>query len=207
VRLLSVGRAVEKKGFEDLLEALALLPAHRHWHLEHIGGGDRLPALKAAAERLGLSQRITWRGALAQQDVLKAYRGADLFVLPARIASDGDRDGLPNVLVEAQSQRLACVSTAVSAIPEFIVDGETGCLVPPGETAALAAAIDALIVDPNRRADLGRAGEARVRSSFDAQSGLAQLARLFPPAVQPTSTAGGVTANGTPARAAVEAAQ
>ncbi len=185
VRILSVGRAVEKKGFDRLLDALARLPANLRWNFVHIGGGNRLAALKARAADLGLEERVTWRGALAQADVLAAYRNADLFVLPSRIAADGDRDGLPNVLVEAQSQRVACISTAVSAIPEFIEDGVTGCLVPPDDIEALAEKITALARDPERRERLGAAGERRVRDHFDADNGLAQLIALFPGHVQP----------------------
>jgi glycosyltransferase involved in cell wall biosynthesis len=185
VRLLSVGRAVEKKGFDRLLDALAQLPPDLSWRFTHVGGGDHLVALKAQAQRLGIADRITWRGALAQADVLEAYRNADLFILPSRIATDGDRDGLPNVLVEAQSQRLACISTAVSAIPEFIEDGRTGCLVPPDDVEALAGSITVLAGDPERRARLGAAGERRVRDHFDAEHGLAQLVALFPAPVQP----------------------
>ncbi len=185
VRLLSVGRAVEKKGYADLLHALSALPDGLHWRFEHIGGGGGLGALKALGQQLGLADRITWSGARAQDDVRAAYRRADLFILPSKIAADGDRDGLPNVLVEAQSQRLACLSTSVSAIPEFIEDGVTGCLVPPAEPDRLADAITSLARDPARRAALARAGEARVRTEFDAEQGLAALARLFPNHVQP----------------------
>ena len=187
VRLLSVGRAVEKKGFDRLLDALAQLPPDLSWRFMHVGGGDHLVALKAQAQRLGIVDRIAWRGALAQADVLEAYRNADLFILPSRIAADGDRDGLPNVLVEAQSQRLACISTAVSAIPEFIEDGRTGCLVPPDDVEALAGSITVLAREPERRARLGAAGERRVRDHFDAEHGLAQLVALFPAPVQPRS--------------------
>ena len=111
VRLLSVGRAVEKKGYDDLLAALALLPPDLAWRLVHIGGGTLAARLKDAARRHGLDDRIEWRGARPQPEVLAAYRDADLFVLAAKIGRDADRDGLPNVLMEAQSQRLACVST------------------------------------------------------------------------------------------------
>ena len=138
VLILSVGRAVAKKGYDDLLEALALLPADLEWRFVHIGGGALAAALRLQAERLGLSRRIEWRGAMPQPEVLAAYREADLFVLASKVAKDGDRDGLPNVLIEAQSQRLACVSTDVSAIPELIEQNVTGLLVPPGNPIALA---------------------------------------------------------------------
>ncbi len=179
VRLLSVGRAVAKKGYDDLLAALALLPPGLNWRLVHIGGGALAGRLKRQAARLGLAERIEWRGPLAQPEVFAAYREADLFVLAAKVARDGDRDGLPNVLIEAQSQGLACLATDLSGIPELIVDGETGVLVPPGEPAALARALAALIADPARRARLGRAGEARVRREFDMAAGIDMLAARF----------------------------
>ena len=187
VMLLSVGRAVAKKGYDDLLAALALLPKELNWWFIHIGGGTLARSLKDEAARLGLAGRIEWCGARPQPEVLAAYRAADLFVLAAKIAPDGDRDGLPNVLVEAQSQRLACVATRLSGIPELIEDEATGLLVPPGDPAALAGALVRLIGDPDLRAHLGAAGEARVRATFDADIAIEALARRFglEPAVAP----------------------
>ena len=179
VVLLSVGRAVAKKGYDDLLAAMALLPPDLHWRLVHIGGGPLARPLKREAARLGLSDRIEWRGARPQPEVLAAYRAVDLFVLAAKTAPDGDRDGLPNVLLEAQSQRLACVATRLSGIPELIEDGRTGVLVPPADPKELAAAIAALIRDPERRERLGAAGEARVRGEFDLVAGIDLLAVRF----------------------------
>jgi glycosyltransferase involved in cell wall biosynthesis len=176
VRLLSVGRAVEKKGYDVLLDALARLPKDLHWRLTHIGGGELRPKLKAKAAALGLEGRIDWLGSRTQEEVLAASRTADLFVLASRIADDGDRDGLPNVLMEAQSQGLPCLSTDVSGVPELIRDGETGCLVPPGDPAALATALASLIGDPARRHALGSAGAARVRAAFDHDAAIDRLA-------------------------------
>lgn len=179
VRLLSVGRAVPKKGFDRLLDALARLPDGLTWHWTHIGGGKELGALKEQAGRLAIGDRVTWRGAAAQSAVIEACREADLFVLPSRVAEDGDRDGLPNVLMEAQSQRLCCLATDVSAIPELIEDGVTGALVPPDDGAALTSALEALIRDPARRARLAAAGEERVRSRFDHRTAIGTLADLL----------------------------
>jgi glycosyltransferase involved in cell wall biosynthesis len=179
VVILSVGRAVAKKGYDDLLDALSMLPAGLEWRFVHVGGGALGAALRRQAQRLGLSHRIEWRGALAQPEVLAAYRQADLFALPCKIAKDGDRDGLPNVLVEAQSQGLACVSTNISAVPELVQHGVTGLLTPPGNPAALAAALTSLIRDPATRARLGVAGERRVRDLFSMAPGIDLLAQRF----------------------------
>lgn len=179
VRLLSVGRAVEKKGFDTLLDALAALPAGLHWRWIHIGGGELREQLQTQAGRLGLSGRIEWRGAQSQAAVLAAYREADIFVLPSRVAADGDRDGLPNVLMEAQSQALPVVSTPVSGIPELVEDGKTGILVPPDDAPALSGALKTLIAGANRRKQLGKAGAARIRREFSHEAGIAALAVKF----------------------------
>jgi glycosyltransferase involved in cell wall biosynthesis len=179
VVVLAVGRAVEKKGFDDLLAALARLPASLDWRFEHVGGGPLLPALQAQAAALGIAQRIAWHGPLAQPQVLERYRAADVFALPSRIAADGDRDGLPNVLMEAQSQRLPCVATAVSGIPELIDDTRTGLLVPPRDVDALARALAALIGDADLRRRLGDAGCERTRVSFDVERGIDRLVERF----------------------------
>jgi glycosyltransferase involved in cell wall biosynthesis len=179
VMLLSVGRMVAKKGYDDLLEALALLPAGLAWRFVHIGAGGEHARLVRQAERLGLADRITWRGALPQPEVLAAYREADIFVLASKIVKSGDRDGLPNVLLEAQSQALACVATAVSGIPELIRHQREGLLAPAGDPAALAALLETLIRDPAQRLRLGRAGQERVRKAFDMRAGIAALALRF----------------------------
>ena len=111
--------------------------------------------------------------------MLAAYREADIFVLASKIAPDGDRDGLPNVLMEAQSQGLACIATELGGIAELIKDEATGLLIAPGDPAALAAALTRLIRDPALRARLGAVGERRVRAEFDAGATIGLLARRF----------------------------
>lgn len=179
IRLLSVGRAVEKKGFDVLLNALADLPRDIHWRWHHIGQGPILKALRAQAERLGINDRIIWHGAQRQSEVIEQYRNCDLFVFPGKRASDGDQDGLPNVLMEAQTQALACLSTRFSAIPELIRDGETGWLVEPDDVASLRAALQTSIRNPKLREQIGRAGYDRVRAHFQAESGIAEIASLL----------------------------
>jgi glycosyltransferase involved in cell wall biosynthesis len=188
VMLLTVGRAVEKKGLDILLAALPKLD-HLHWRWVHIGGGPQRKDLARRATELGLSNRIDWLGAQDQEVVLEHYRAADIFVLPCRVARDGDRDGLPNVLVEAQSQALACISTKVAGVPELIEDEETGLMVAPDDADALAKALQRLIVDPPLRRRLGKAGAARVRQHFDHGVGIARLATLLggPPGLAPAA--------------------
>lgn len=179
VRIVSVGRAVAKKGYGDLLAALARLPEGLAWRFIHIGGGALSKELKARAAELRISERIDWHGAQPQTEVLAALRQADLFVLAAKVAADGDRDGLPNVLMEAASQRLCCLSTDVGGIGELILSGETGLLVPPGDPAALADALARLMAAPDLRERYGAAAEARLRASFGMDAGIDMLEHLF----------------------------
>ncbi|MBT3915765.1 MAG: glycosyltransferase [Rhodospirillaceae bacterium] len=179
VRILSVGRAVEKKGYADLLAALALLPKDLNWHLVHVGGGPLINKLKRAAAGWGIADRITWLGSQSQEEVTVQYQEADFFVLASLVAGNGDRDGLPNVLMEAQSQGLACLSTIVSAIPELIENEATGLLVEPSNIKMLAEKLTVLIQNPQHRAKLGEAGAENVRTSFDFKSCMTKLYPLF----------------------------
>ena len=176
VVILSVGRKVEKKGYDDLLNALAMLPAGLHWRFEHVGAGDLSDVLKAQAASLGLADRCLWRGAQPQKAVFEALARADLFVLASKRAADGDQDGLPNVLMEAAHQGLPLVSTLAAAIGEFVQDGETGLLVPPAAPGELSAALARMIADPGLRQRLAqRAGEV-VRTRFSYEAGVEWIA-------------------------------
>ena len=177
LRLVSVGRLVAKKGYDDLLEALARLPDDLDWFFTQIGGGELSGALSARARELGLADRIEWRGKRDQTEVIAALREADLFVLPSKIADDGDRDGLPNVLMEAASQKLAILSTRVSAIPEFIEDRVHGQLVEAGDPDALAAALQELAGDPAAREALAEAAYDRLAAEFGMERGIDLLDR------------------------------
>jgi glycosyltransferase involved in cell wall biosynthesis len=177
IELVTVARAVEKKGLDILLEALSMLPPDIDWRWRHIGGGPLLPKLRGAAERLGIAGRVSWLGALAFDDVLAALRRADLFCFASRVAADGDRDGIPNVVAEAMSQCLPVVAARAGAVDELVEDGRTGILVPPDDPGALATAIAGLIRDPERRRAMGRAGRSVIETSFTAGPGIARIAR------------------------------
>ena len=174
--MMSVGRLVEKKGFDTLIDALALLPDGLDWHWTHIGGGALDAVMRARAQAAGVSDRITWRGACDQPDVIAAMRSADLFVLPSRIAADGDRDGLPNVLMEAASQLLPILSTPVSAIPEFITDGVHGLLA-QDTPQAFADGMLRIATDPALGPQLAEAAHRRLHAEFTMAPGIAHLAK------------------------------
>ncbi len=194
LRLLCVGRLVAKKGHDDLLAALAALPPALHWRLDLVGGGELRAEIEARVAGLGLSERVAFHGALAQPAVVAAMRAADLFVLPAKQAAGGDRDGLPNVLMEAASQELPILATAFAGTPEFIADGTHGVLVPPGAPDRLAAALARLAGDPALRRRLAAASRARLLGAFAMEAGIALIAGrlgasagLAPPAPVPVS--------------------
>lgn len=181
VRLLSVGRAVEKKGYPDLLRALASLPAPLHWELTHVGGGNDLEKLKNQSDDLNLSDKIQWLGAQPHSLVVEKLRDSEIFVLPSRKGADGDMDGLPNVLMEAASQKLASVSTDFSSIPEFLQHQVSGLLVPPQDSDALAAALLETITKPDVRNDFAEAAHTRLNQSFQMHQSIDDLVNKFQP--------------------------
>jgi glycosyltransferase involved in cell wall biosynthesis len=179
VRIVSIGRTVAKKGFADLLQALAALPSNLHWRFAHVGGGELLNSLKAQARQAGIADKVAFLGSKAQPDIIALLREADLFVLPSKKAASGDRDGLPNVIMEAASQRLPIVATDFAGIPEFVRSGVEGQLVPPGDWEALSNAINLLARDPEQRRILGAAAFERLRRDFSMEGGIDVLENRF----------------------------
>lgn len=177
--ILSVGRAVPKKGYDILVQALSRIPKNIPWRFVHIGGGELLADLDDLGHQLGIADKLEWRGSAPQEEVISALRQAGIFTLASRITADGDRDGLPNVLVEAQSQRLPVVSTVISAIPELIADGINGLLVPPEDPIALSNALIHLLTHPAEAREMGRQGEIRVRQEFELQQCITTLSAKF----------------------------
>lgn len=174
--ILSVGRLVEKKGFDVLIDACALL---RQWGIdfrcEIIGNGEKAGALKAQIERLGLQKQVKLLGAKPQDKVLQAYRRATLFALPCTIAADGNRDGLPTVLLEAMATGLTAVSTHLVGVPEIITHGQNGLLVPPNNSHALAQSLAHLLQNPDVRQQLGAAGREKATAVFNVRHNVGQL--------------------------------
>ena len=166
--ILSVGRLVPKKGFDDLIAACAALrDAGTDFRCRIVGEGPLRGELEACISLAGLSGIVTLEGAMTHAKLIALYGTADLFALAPRIAEDGDRDGIPNVLAEAMAIGVPVVSTSVSGIPELVRNDETGLLVSPRDPAALAQAMGALLADPARAARLAAAGRARLEGAFD----------------------------------------
>jgi len=180
--ILAVARLIEKKGFGDLIRACQILRQRgRAFRLEIIGGGPLRRALEARAAELGIRDSVIFLGAQPQEFVRKAYQRAAVFALPCVVTAEGDRDGIPTVLLEAMASEVPVVSTTVSGIPELVESGRDGLLVPPGSPAMLADAIDQLLLDNNLRRNLGRAGRAKVSERFSIHRSTEQLVRLFQP--------------------------
>ena len=177
--ILSIGRLVEKKGFDILLKALSLLPNEINWKLEHIGNGPLSKELKTLSRRLGLQKKINWNGTLTQENISKFYQVADIFVLASKITNSGDRDGIPNVLMEAQSQGIACISTKLPSIEELIINNASGILVESGSTFELKEAMINLIMNPDIRKKIGYAGQTRIKENFSMHVGIEKLSKLF----------------------------
>ncbi len=176
LKLLSVGRLVEKKGYDRLIAALSLLPENVAWQLTHIGGGALKDALQQQAIASQVADRIDWLGEREQPDVVQAMRDADVFILPSRIAADGDRDGLPNVLMEAASQKLPIIATSVSAIPEFL-QHDVHALLADDSAEALAAAMVELAQQPSKRVAMAEAAYQRLVDDFGMDAGIKVLDR------------------------------
>jgi len=169
-RILAVGRLVEKKGFPLLLEACGRLKGKLHFCCEIIGEGPLEGLLRTAAARRGAGDVMTFSGALAHRAMPQAYERADVLAVPSVIAPNGDRDGLPNVILEAMASGLPVVASRLSGIPEAVEDARTGLLCPPGDSAALADAIYRILTDSALRAACAAQARKLVEEKFDAST-------------------------------------
>jgi glycosyltransferase involved in cell wall biosynthesis len=179
-RIISVGRLVPFKGFENLVDACAELARRGFDFVCHIvGDGPLRDRLGAKIDMLNLSSRINLLGSLSQRAVLEKIQAADIFALASVIDAQGASDVLPTVILEAMASARPVVSTRLAGIPELVVDGETGVLVSPGDTAALTRALEQLLRDPELRLRYGRAGRARIEQHFRIEDTVAPLLKLF----------------------------
>jgi glycosyltransferase involved in cell wall biosynthesis len=179
-RILSVGRLVPKKGYDDLLRALKLLDsAGFDFQFIHIGSGEMEQAIRRMVGELRLTERVQLLGTLPHSRVIEHYRSAHCFALACKVAPDGDRDGIPNVLAEAMAIGVPVVATSVSAISELVSNGQTGTLVQPDDPDELMYAIKYVLT---RRTgldlQLARARQ-KVEEDFDNRRCISRLYTLF----------------------------
>lgn len=180
--LLSVGRLVEKKGFDYLVQACSLLKAKgRQFQCQIVGGGDDDVKAKLVSliKDLDVEDTIKLHGAVTQEELRDIFKNATVFALPCLVVDNGDRDGIPNVLVEAMSMRVPVISTDISGIPELIDNNVNGLLVPEKNAEAMADAIERLLLDSVLRQQLADAGRDRVCKDFDSQVTTLDLRDLF----------------------------
>lgn len=174
LNVLTVGRLAPAKGHGVLLEALASAVAGGvPLRATIVGDGPRRPALERLATQLGLADHVTFAGAVGQGEIRDYFAAADVFCLSSFA------EGVPVVLMEAMALEKPVVATTVMGIPELVVDGEHGLLVPPGRPELVAAALARLASDSELRTRLGRAGRARVAEEYDIGRSAAQLRALF----------------------------
>jgi colanic acid/amylovoran biosynthesis glycosyltransferase len=178
--IVTVGQLKEKKGLRHLIDACRIL-ADRGVELECeiVGDGPLRRELADQIQALRLGDRVRLTGALPHPEVVDRYRRASVFVLPCVVAADGDRDGIPNAILEAMAMAIPVVSTPISGIPEVVHEGETGLLVPPADPTALADTLQRLLADRELRRDLGARGHEFVTAEFDIGRNVRRLADAF----------------------------
>jgi glycosyltransferase involved in cell wall biosynthesis len=178
VQLLAVGRLVEKKGLEYLIAACHLLKKEGYqFHVNVVGDGPLRGKLQTLIDQFGLEDNVELCGAKPQ--VVEYYQSSHIFVLPCVVAANGDRDGMPNVLMEAMACGLPVISTPVTGIPELIEDGVSGLIVKERDSERLADAMKRLIDDPDLRVQMGRRGRACVCERFNIRRNAAKLEAIF----------------------------
>lgn len=178
--ILAVGRLVEKKGFHILIEALQIMARKgRPARCRIIGAGEEEPDLRAQIADAGLEGQVLLSGPLPQPDIIAAMRQAALLACPCVIGADGNRDGMPTVLLEAMALGLPCIGSDVTGIPELISHGKNGLITPEGDAPALADAMALLLDRPELRLRYSRAGRKVMEEGYDLRRNAGQLGALF----------------------------
>ncbi len=179
-QVIAVGRLVEKKGFSVLVDACAILAGRQcPFSCKIVGTGDLEADLRTQIERLQLQETVELLGPRPQADVIRLVQEASVMAAPCVVGEDGNRDGLPTVLLEAMALGTPCVSTDVTGIPEVIRDGETGRVVPQHNAEALADAIEQLLADDPLRVQLATRARELVEQEFDVHRNAARIREVF----------------------------
>lgn len=186
--ILAVGRLVEKKGFDVLVHSCALLRDRAiKFRCEIVGKGPQESALRSMITELNLTDCVQLTGPKPQDEIVMAFRRAAVFVLPCIVGADGNRDGLPTVLLEAMAMRVPVVSTDLTGVPEIVDNNVTGLLVPQNDPVELAEALTRLLRNPELRERMGQAARERVVRQFDLTKNVAVLREWLLGKEQPSS--------------------
>ncbi len=188
--IAAVGRLVEKKGFDDLIEACALLARRgRDFRCRIAGTGGLAAKLQEQIQQHRLQDRVELIGPRPQNEIARFIQGSAVLAMPCIVAEDGDRDGLPNVIQEALALGTPVVSTDVTGIPEVVPHGERGLLVPQHDPAALAEALEQLLADPALRVRLAEKARRFMEAEFDIHRNTQRRRAMFRAAVERSGTA------------------
>jgi colanic acid/amylovoran biosynthesis glycosyltransferase len=182
LRLISIGRMVEKKGHQFTLQALAELRKRRpglQISFDLVGDGPLLQDLSVEASELGLNDVVTFHGARSHRATLALLRRASVFVLPSVTSGDGDMEGIPVSLMEAMADGMPVISTYHSGIPELIDNGVSGLLVPERDASALAGALEYMIDNTPAWPQFSRAGRRKVEAEFNRHTLSSRLQELY----------------------------
>ncbi len=179
VIILICGRFVEKKGIPYAIRAFSKLSATLQAELRIIGDGPMKGEIKQLISRLGLKKKVKLFGSLLHSDVLDQMRQADIFLLPSVTAENGDREGLPVSILEAQATGLPVISTHHTGIPEGIIDGQTGYIVHEKDIDAIASRLELLIKNPDLRIKMGKKGRDFIKSNFNIIEEIEKLEIIF----------------------------
>jgi glycosyltransferase involved in cell wall biosynthesis len=178
--ILSVGRLVEKKGFQDLFQALLIVKrSGQHFCCTIYGDGPLCQQLREWVDEHDMAGEIILKGDCTQQELISIYQNAALFVLTPVQTEDGDRDGIPNVLVEAMAVGLPVITTAVAGIPELVENNQNGLLYQPHDVEGISSGILELLRDADKRSQLGGAASKKVTEQFDITQAAKRLKALF----------------------------
>jgi len=178
--IISVGQLVEKKGFSYLLQAASIVQSRDgEFRLVIVGEGPMREDLMRRAAGLQLRERVEFVGELPPQQMRRLYQAADVFVLASVVAADGDRDGLPTVLLEALAMGIPTVASDISAIPELIEHQKTGLLAQPGDARDLADKLEMALYDEQLRGRVALLGRQKVEKYFDVNRNATALGTLF----------------------------
>jgi glycosyltransferase involved in cell wall biosynthesis len=189
-RLIMVSSFQAKKGHAVLVKALRSSGALKYVRLDLVGTGPLEATIKSLVLAAELDDRVTFHGDQPEDAVRRMVADSDVLVQPSVVAPDGDMDGIPNSLIEAMALGIPVVTTAVSGIPELVIDGVTGVVVGPGDPEELAAGLQRVIEDPEAARKRAAAGLAKVSAEFDTADSGAAMASLLERVLEPGSGAG-----------------